>query len=356
MSVPAASGEFLISADSHVIEDPHLWEQRLPARWTDSAPVFAERGIGSPYQTHPGGWDPVARVDEMAVDGVSQEVLYPSLTMILFGMADPKLQEACFRVYNDWILEYCAASPDRLFAIAVLPTHNINNAVAELQRCHREGAVGAMVWQVPPDDLSFATDHYDPLWEAAESLGVPISLHSQTGVSFPWPRLPSKDKTLVDSSRKANRMILEAADAISDLITSGAVVRFPGLRFVLVENEASWIPGLLSRYDNYYRRTADGLKYAPKSALEMPPSEYFQRQFSATFFNDPTLGRMLDSWGGDLCMWSNDYPHANSTWPRSRHVIERDLGHLAPEARRRVVAGNVTALYHLPSPGGNDGN
>ena len=54
--------ELLISADSHVIEDPHFWESRLPASFKDRAPVFPERQVGGAFQAHPGGWDPRERV------------------------------------------------------------------------------------------------------------------------------------------------------------------------------------------------------------------------------------------------------------------------------------------------------
>jgi hypothetical protein len=68
--------ELLISADSHIIEDPHFWEKRLPAAFKDRAPVFPEREVGGLFQAHAGGWDPYERVKEMAADGVSGEVLY----------------------------------------------------------------------------------------------------------------------------------------------------------------------------------------------------------------------------------------------------------------------------------------
>ena len=89
--------ELLISANSHIVEDPHFWENRLPAVFKDQAPVFPEREVGGLFQAHPGGWDPHERVKEMAVDGVSGEVLYPSFAMNLFGLQDAALQEACFR-------------------------------------------------------------------------------------------------------------------------------------------------------------------------------------------------------------------------------------------------------------------
>jgi predicted TIM-barrel fold metal-dependent hydrolase len=132
--------ELLISADSHVIEDPHFWENRLPAAFKDQVPAFPEREVGGLFQAHAGGWDPHERVKEIAVDGVSGEVLYPSFAMNLFGLQDAALQEACFRVYNDWILEYCSVAPDRLYGI---PTYDIDHGVAELERCRKSGLLGA---------------------------------------------------------------------------------------------------------------------------------------------------------------------------------------------------------------------
>src|SRR5216684_7791939 len=46
--------ELLISADSHIIEDPHFWENRLPAAFKDQAPVFPEREVGGLFQAR--GW------------------------------------------------------------------------------------------------------------------------------------------------------------------------------------------------------------------------------------------------------------------------------------------------------------
>ncbi len=52
-------------------------------------------------------------------------------------------------------------------------------------------------------------------------------------------------------------------------------------------------------------------------------------------------------WGIDNCMWSNDYPHPNSTWPNSRKIIERDLGHLPAEKLTKLLCTNVSKLYQL---------
>jgi hypothetical protein len=143
--------DLLISADSHIVKDPRLWENRLPPVFKDQAPVFPEREVGGLFQAHAGGRDPHERVKEMAADGVSGEVLYPSFAMNLFGLQDAALQEVCFRAYNDWIVEYCSVAPDRLYGVSCIPTYDIDHGVAELERCRKAGLLGALVWQAPPE-------------------------------------------------------------------------------------------------------------------------------------------------------------------------------------------------------------
>lgn len=335
--------EVLISADSHVMEDPELWRKCLPANLRYQAPVFPPRQVGGHFQAHEGGWDPNARIQEMEVDGVTAEVLYPSLTMDLYGLADAALQEACFRVYNDWITEYCAVAPDRLTGLAAISTFDIDHAVQELTRTRKAGLRGAVIWQAPPAEPSFVTDHYERLWAAAQDMDMPISMHILTGHRYPFPRQrTAAGRTAEHAFREAvNVKLLDAANAISDLIASGVLERYPRAKFVLVENEISWIPFYLNQYDKYWSR---GNLDSP---MTMAPSKYFERQFFASFFNDPPARWVLGEWGALNCMWSNDYPHPNSTWPNSRQVIERDLGHLPADARARLVRGNVAELYHL---------
>src|SRR5688500_423675 len=63
------SEELLLSADSHVIEDPQLWKKRLPQSFQAQAPVFPELKVGGQFQARPGGHDPKARLSEMVEDG-----------------------------------------------------------------------------------------------------------------------------------------------------------------------------------------------------------------------------------------------------------------------------------------------
>jgi len=335
-----ANTELLISADSHVIEPPDLWAERLPAAFRQQAPGY-DRQMKI-FQAREGGKNPAARITEMAMDGVSAEILYPSLAMDQFGLRDAALQEACFRVYNDWLIEYCAHAPARLFGMGIISMYRIENAITEVHRCKAAGMRGVMIWQVPPEELSFATDHYDRFWSTVQDLEMPVSLHILTGMPYGPGVIGTAGRDAARAlSYAVNMKLLYVTNTLSQIIASGVLERFPRLKIVIVENEVSWLPFVISQWDKYCSRG----RY--DTQMTMLPSEYFRRQVYATFFNDPTARSLFPDWGADNCMWSNDFPHGNSTWPKSREVIARDLGSLSVDIREKLLNKNVMQLYNL---------
>jgi predicted TIM-barrel fold metal-dependent hydrolase len=349
------AGELLISGDSHIFEPSDLWRTRLPAQLRDRAP-YSERGdrhraqIGTaPYSPaargafRPGGWDASRRVEEMAQDGVSAEVLFPTIGLSHYAMEDPELQEACFHVYNDWIHEYCQAAPDRLFAVASISTYNIANAIVEMERCKKMGLVGAMIWQVPHPEFPVIADHPERFWAAAQDHDLPVDLHILTGLDYS----SQTEANPIEGHRGVvNHKITGAFNTLFDIIFSGTLDRYPRLTINVVESEIGWIPFFLEKWDSSVLRFAEK---RPVS-LELLPSEYFKRQISATFFDDPVGGKLLGYWGTDNCMWSTDYPHAASPWPNSREFLVRNLGHLPPESLRKLVRDNVARFYKIALP------
>ena len=328
----------LVSADSHVSESPKIWEERLPRALSERGLGLTARGSGG---GHPGGESPLSRIPAMDQDGVAAEILYPSLGMRLLGLEDAELQEAAVRVYNEWLHEYCSARPDRLYGISLLSAYDIDAAIRELERTNDLGMPGAMIWATPHPDLPFSSDHYDPLWAVAQDRGVPISLHILTG--FDYTRDANRRDGIEHYRGAVNHKVATVANTVFDLIFSGVLQRFPGLKIVLVEAEIGWLPFYLQQWDYYFQRFRDGTPIS----IDRLPSEYFNDQMFATLVNDPAGTHHLDSWGADNIMWSTDFPHANSPWPHSREVMQRQLGHLTDETVRKLVYDNVVKLYGL---------
>ena len=369
--------ETIISADSHVIEVPDLWEKGVPQSlreraprvyfdekrdaWMFGSPDVIAQAVGGLFMAgqqpenvenfrragfavaRPGGWDPIVRISDMEKDGVSAEVLYPSLGLGLFCVRDATLQEALFRAYNDWLIEYCQKVPDRLYGIALISMYNIDHAIAEMERCKEQGMVGTLIWQVPDANLPFTAEHYERFWAASQDLELPVHLHILTGFGESMHRQTSHG---IKRYRIGVNQTREIEDALFDIIFSGVLERYPNLKVVSVENEIGWMPFWLGQCDKAFKRH----RHSEKLPIDKLPSEYFKRQVYATFFNDHVGGRLFSWWGADNCMWSNDYPHQNSTWPNSRDVIERDMGHLPAGDRAKLLNANVVRLYNLKVP------
>src|SRR4026207_2383946 len=116
----------IVSSDSHIMEPEDLWLKNLPPSLAAKFPKFPPRNTAG---EKPGGHDPKARLDEMAVDGVIAEVLYATYGLRLYALEDAQLQEACFGVPKDWWREYRKARPGRFFGIPVIPIYNPPNPI-----------------------------------------------------------------------------------------------------------------------------------------------------------------------------------------------------------------------------------
>jgi predicted TIM-barrel fold metal-dependent hydrolase len=333
----------LISADSHVIEPPDILKERVPPAFREAAPRFPQLKVGEGFQSHPGGSHPGERLKEMQTDGVSAEVLYPTHLLSHFGMDDGKLQAACFRAYNDWLIEYVRVAPHRLVGIAAISVYDIEGAVAELERCAKAGMKGSIIWQVPHRDLPFHSSHYDRFWAASQDLGMPVSLHILTGHGYTKDKAFFETRGIENYRASVNLKLAEISDALFTLIFYGVLERYPRLQFLSVENEAGWLPFMLQQWDYYYRR----FRKVNPLPIQHEPSEYFRRQVYATFFRDGVGGHNFEWWGEDNCLWSNDYPHQNSTWPESSKHIEKNLGHLPAGILRKLLCDNAAKLFAL---------
>ena len=135
----------IVSADSHVMEPVDLWKKGVPEKYREAAPLFPPHKLGEGFQQRAGGWDPNARIQEMEVDGLSAEVLYPTLLLSLYALKDAGLQQACFRLYNDWLIDYCGAARTRLIGIPAISVYDVDHGVKELERCCKAGLKGALI-------------------------------------------------------------------------------------------------------------------------------------------------------------------------------------------------------------------
>jgi predicted TIM-barrel fold metal-dependent hydrolase len=366
----------ILSSDSHVFEPPDLWTQRIDAPFRDRAPrmqridgadqivIEADQilsGIGlisnagarfeapetisgqGRFEDVPrGGYDPEQHLRDMELDGVAGEVLYPSQGLFYFRVADGGLMSAIFRAYNDWLAEFCKADPSRLKGIAMINLDDVQDGIRELERAARLGLAGAMITEYPLEHRRYDQPEYEPFWAAAQTLGMPLSLHTAT-------RRQGKirgagEKTLRDASSRATKAFYPAL-SMCDMIFSGVFERYPRLTLAIVEFELAWAPHVLTSMDYTYRERHGEAIYRFKDSMR--PSDFFHRNVVLSFQEDAIGIRLRDAIGVDNMMWGSDYPHSESTFPRSREILNEILANVPADEQAKIVGGNTARVYHF---------
>ncbi len=360
----------IISADDHMDlnELPKdLWEKRLPASFRDVAPRVAvdpERGPiwtgdGQRWGPHgpgrpgsmpslfekagfDGDWtvrpsNPQLRMEDMDRDGVYAQIIYPGLKGI--PASSPELKYECIKAYNDWTAEFDGASGGRLHSLAVLPSHEPEAAVLELERTGNLGHKGA-IFDHNDEKHPIFDPVWEPLWAAAEERGMPISVHlAQAGTHM----LRSRPSSWMMGAYVSVSAI-QLDEVLSSLCFCGALERHPGLKVMLGESGLWWIPHLvrvMDRVFNNYRGTFKDFR------PEVPPSELFRRQVYSTYLGDPESIRLMAEFAPGNIMWSSDYPHPGSSWPRSQEEIAEAHAGLEPRVVDKVTRENVSKLYGI---------
>lgn len=365
----------LVSADSHIVEPPDLWTTRMDRRYRDRAPriVMDEKfdyfacegskrsggGIGllatRPKYDDPdhdfgfeGKWvdvveaayDPAERVAELDREGIEAELIYTSFGLSMYQIADLDFQVACMRAFNDWLSEFCAACPSRLFGIAMVPTDDVAAGVAEIERAAKLGLRGAMISITQEKGGGYLDPAYDPLWSAAAAAAMPLSLH----VAASQEGFVTRGNVMADYSCA----FVPTMYAVAGMIFAGVFDRHRGLKVLSVENDAAWPLGILERMDDRYEHDRAWASRGNFTVLDRRPSDIFREHVAATFMRDRTAILNRELIGRDNIMWGSDFPHFDGAWPDSAGDLADQFEGVSPEDQRRIGRTNAIRFYGLP--------
>lgn len=292
------------------------------------------------YEGAPHPTTPDLRLKDMDIDGVDADIMYGILGMHRL-LEDHALLTVTYQLYNDYVSDICKANPDRLLALACIPNDDPHTAAAEVRRAASIGLKGV--------DFAVATSvkpiwhrDWDVLWEAVQECAIPISFHTM-GVPVRRPDDQQMSQEYSDQFRATLLTMFQliGGEYLSAIIFSGALERYPGMKFILGECGAGWLPYVLSRMDEEWEDQFQHLE------LKMKPSDYWRRQGYTTFQHEPNIARFVDLIGEDNLMWGSDYPHPDGVWPDSKAIIEEDLGSLSAEVQRKITRDNAGKLYGL---------
>jgi len=381
------AGFQVADSDMHVLEPPDLWQRYIDPAFRHAAPVGLTEiprdmrvkvkshvvlrigpvrpmsgttgGVWSTEQdrvlaaAEARGWDPTSQVEAMDAEGLDLAVLFPSRGLFVLGLdsremmgidgLEPEFAAAIARAYNDWLRDFCAEYPGRLFGAGMVAPHDVESAVGETRRCVEQlgfkaiflapGCVNRRPWHDP---------YYDPLWAACEELDVPITFHGG-GQTYLKPdfSLEVFDKLVMWHTFAQPLGIMTVAVSLT---AGGVLERFPRLRVGLLEGNCGWAPWLFYRLDEHHEWI--GRYEVPE--LRRKPSEYFRTNcFLAVEADEEPVTHYVERFGDDNLVFSTDYPHADSKYPRSVESFLRLP--LSEGSQRKILWDNWRRLYHVPA-------
>lgn len=377
----------IIDVDTHITEVADLWTQRAPASMRDRVPRVGTDGRGrecwfvgkermapvgltatagrGDFKTpphgyadmHPGAYDATARLAYMDGVGIWAMVLYPNVggfgAQEFLKLGDPELMLTCVQIYNDWQTEWASADARRLLPITSIPFWDVAASVREIRRCAADGHRGILFTGEPQSfGMPVLGDpHWNPLWEVAVELDLPISFHIGSG-NMEGGLLRDKVKTYGRMAAFAGfsvELFLNNGRQLCDLLMSGVLARYPTIRFVSVESGIGWLPFVLEAMDYQF---AGNRVREDRPELELLPSEYFRRNVYACYWFEQTAPRhLLNSMSVDNILFETDFPHPTSLYGEEvKARIESGLGTVDPVTRRKILWDNAAALYKVTPP------
>lgn len=341
----------LVSADSHVDEPHDLWFDRLPERLRGRAPRKIARGDEGAYSlvVEDNRLDWVGSLGELTrigaiidaserqavldADQVLAEVIYPTIGLYVWDIADPELGRACCRVYNEWIMECLGDQSPRFRCAAMIPTWDVESAIAEVHYAAARGFGVLMLPLVGAPEWNHRD--WEPLWSAIASAGLPIALHQGSGHDMLFYKGWGAGTTnLIATQTMAPR-------AVSLFVMSGILERHPALSLVFVEVNGGWLAWLMSTLDEYYEAHNSWAK--PK--LAESPSAYVRRQVHVTFQRDEVAFANLALTGPEPLLWGSDYPHPEGTYPNSVSTVTELIKGIPKADAAYIVGGHAVTLF-----------
>ncbi len=365
----------LISVDDHVVEPPNLFDQHLPAQWKPKAPRLVRKKDGSDVwvfggeqypnvalnavvgrppeeygmeptsfdQLRPGTYNVHERIRDMNANGVLASLCFPSFPG-LFGEkfskhADRETALIMLKAYNDWhIDEWCGSHPGRFIPLGLLPCWDPQLMAEEVRRLARKGCRAVSFTESPEAHgwPSIHNDYWRPFWKACVDEGTVICIHIGSGSGMKFAAMDAPVDTMITLQPIAS------VDCAVNLLWSPVLRDFPGIRFALSESGIGWMPYFLERADYVHERHH---AWTHQDFGGRKPSDVWREHCISCFIHDPVGIRNRDIIGVHTITWECDYPHSDSTWPKSPERLWECFGDVPREDVDKITHENAIRFF-----------
>jgi len=288
-----------------------------------------EAGKGPAIGRYP-DWSPQLALDLMDRHGIALAIT--SLAQPGVGFLPGGKAAGFARKVNDYAAELIAQHPRRFGCFALLPMHDIDAAISEARYCLETLRFEGISLFASYDEKFLGDPFFDPLLAYLDSCKAIVHIHpglhpSSKSLALPWPGFMIEYP--FDTTRAA-----------VNLLFSGALERFPNIRFIL-SHAGGTLPFLAWR-----------LSVAPM--IDKRLKQRSREQIFAglkTFWYDNALASGIEAMGTLSRIAARDRILFGSDWPFcNERVVAEEIedftarNFLAPDALAMIARDNAMKL------------
>ena len=299
-----------------------------------------------------GAFSPDERSHALDLLGFQRQLVFATFASVMYTGHDRDLLYAGSRAQNRAMASFCSAD-ERLVAVGYVPLQDPARAVELATEAIGQGCGAIMVPSTAAGDRSPTHPDLDSFWATLSEANVPFVLHVGGGGRLLDPAFHNNGMPVTDhlgggeNVRSKDFLAIPHSPEVflGTVIYDGLFDRFPELRGACIEQGASWVVSWLRQLD--YGQRAFRRTEAPLQGLELKPSEYVRRHLKFTPYPGEPVGWMIEQAGGELFMFSTDYPHPEgSRDPLAK--FEQTLTDTGLDDQERFYAANMTELLDGP--------
>ncbi|MCH7607236.1 MAG: amidohydrolase family protein [Chloroflexi bacterium] len=279
-------------------------------------------------------WDPAVRLRDMEIAGVDVSFMFPSQADGFCMLGDVGFESALHHAYHRFMSDYCSGAGGRLWWMGCLTMRDLPTSIAQLQYWAKEDPhfAGMHLPRACPDGRMLDNPDLYPFYAACEELDLPVWVHggSNRPPFTPWVAAPNGLYHAIGGQY-----------ALAALVGGGVFDLFPKLRIGLFENFCGWMPYLIEKLDDGFKKNGALTPKMKRNASEIAAGGQL---FCAAEADEAHTPYAIESLGEDIWLFSTDYPHGGSPWPDGVKLItEQDM----PESAKVKLLG-TNALRFLP--------
>lgn len=327
--------------DIHTTLYPTIWLEYLEKR--NGSPRMERTGPTSMklyvnnyavgHIERPGHYDPEARIKDLDKAGIDTQIVAVSVPSV--ETIEPCEGAEWARRINDYFAEITQKYPGRLYAYAALPYQDMDAALKELDRAHKELGLKGIKMFSHINGKPISSPEFLPIYAKAEEYGLPIFVHPASPMTLEIMRAHKVSASLYG-------FLFDTTVAVMSLIWTGVLEKHPRLN-IIHAHLGAFVPYTVGRLNDCWRNFSQelGLK------LRKSPSEYYQKQVyvdSISYFV-PAMKCCLEFMGSDHILLGTDYAHSIGNLENAIDWVKKF--DLPKKETDKILGGNAAKLFKL---------